>query len=92
MAVRYHGDRQLEAREIGGPPDRQIREAVRFAETYQRVAAYQAPRRVEIPQYSVPAVFEAVVNAVAPRDCAALGASIRLFMFDDRLELYSPGI
>ena len=91
MAVCHHGNRQLKARETGGPSDRQIREAVRFVETYLRVAAYQAPHRVEIPQYSVHAVFEAVVNAVAQRDYAAFGASIRLFMFDGRLELNSPG-
>jgi predicted HTH transcriptional regulator len=33
----------------------------------------------------------AVVNAVAHRDYAIAGAKIRLFLFADRLELYSPG-
>ena len=49
------------------------------------------PGRVEIPQYSIRAVFEAVVNAVAHRDYSIHGSKIRLFLFDDRLELYSPG-
>ena len=37
------------------------------------------------------AVFEAVVNAVVHRDYSKAGSKIRLFMFADRLELYSPG-
>ena len=37
------------------------------------------------------AVFEAVVNAVVHRDYSKTGSKIRLFMFADRLELYSPG-
>ena len=37
------------------------------------------------------AVFEAVVNAVAHRDYAVFDSKIRLRLFADRLELYSPG-
>jgi ATP-dependent DNA helicase RecG len=36
-------------------------------------------------------VFEAIVNAVAHRDYSIYGGRIRLLMFADRLELYSPG-
>ena len=43
------------------------------------------------PQYSMRAVFEAVVNAVVHRDYSKAESKIRLFMFMDRLELYSPG-
>lgn len=37
------------------------------------------------------AVFEAVVNAVAHRDYAIYGSKIRLHLFSDRLEIFSPG-
>jgi predicted HTH transcriptional regulator len=37
-------------------------------------------------------VFEAVTNAVAHRDYSMAGAKVRLRLFDDRLELYSPGM
>lgn len=37
------------------------------------------------------AVFEAVVNAVAHRDYSIYGSKIRLRMFEDRMELSSPG-
>jgi len=47
--------------------------------------------RRDRPQYDMTAVFEAIVNAVAHRDYSIHGSKIRLRMFQDRLELYSPG-
>lgn len=96
QAVRYggtrqDGNRQLDAQDITGPLDRQIRDAVRFVIRNRRVAAFKNPARTDVPQFSERAVFEAVVNAVVHRDYAVSGSHIRLFMFDDRLELYSPG-
>ena len=96
QAVCYGGDQmdagqQVDARDIAGPLDRQIREAVHFVIRNRRVAAYKDPARTDVPQFSERAVFEAVVNAVVHRDYAVSGSRIRLFMFDDRLELYSPG-
>jgi predicted HTH transcriptional regulator len=44
-----------------------------------------------LPQSDLTAVFEAVVNAVAHRDYSIHGAKIRLRLFANRLELYSPG-
>ena len=42
-------------------------------------------------QFSERAVFEAIVNAVAHRDYSIFASKIRFFMFEDRLEIYSPG-
>ena len=96
QAVRYQGnrmdgDRQLDAQDIAGPLDRQVREAMRFVIRNRSVAARKDPARADVPQFSERAVFEAVVNAVVHRDYAVSGSRIRLFMFDDRLELHSPG-
>ncbi len=96
QAVCYRGTkpdagRQIDSRTIVGPLDRQIRAAVRFVVANQRVAAYKEPARIDVPQFSVRAVFEAVVNAVVHRDYAVSGSRIRLFLFEDRLEFYSPG-
>ena len=95
-AVRYRGTvlgkaSQHDATTIVGPLDRQIREAVQFARRNTRVAARKVPGRVEIPQFAPRAVFEAIVNAVVHRDYSMENARTRLFVFDDRLELYSPG-
>ena len=95
-AVRYRGtaqdsNYQLDAHRIWGPLDEQIRQAMGFLHRNQRVAATKEPQRVEHPQFSVRAVFESIVNAVAHRDYSIHGSKIRFFMFDDRLEIYSPG-
>jgi len=95
-AVRYRGTVlgraiQHDAASITGPLDRQIRDAVNFARLNTRVAAHKAPGRVETPQFSPRTLFEAIVNAVVHRDYAMENTKIRLFIFDDRLELYSPG-
>lgn len=96
QAVHYRGSKpgakfQIDARNIKGPLDEQIRGAVRFVAANQRVAAYKNPARTDLPQFSLQAVFEAIVNAVVHRDYAVRGSRIRLFLFEDRLELYSPG-
>ena len=56
-----------------------------------RVAARKDPARVNLPQYSERALFEAIVNAVVHRDYSISGIRIRLSMFEDRLEIQSPG-
>ena len=95
IATHYRGlDRtsgQLDGREIVGPLRAQIEDAVQFVVRNMRVAARKIPERVDIPQYSKAAVFEAVVNAVAHRDYSMKSRKIRLSMFKDRLELDSPG-
>ena len=95
MATHYRGaDRasgQIDAQTITGPLDRQITQALAFATRNMNVAATKEPARQDIPQYSVNALFEALVNAVVHRDYSIRGSRIRLSMFDDRLELCSPG-
>ncbi|MBM3334431.1 putative DNA binding domain-containing protein, partial [Candidatus Sumerlaeota bacterium] len=96
QAVRYKGTRQdsnyqADAQEITGSLNTQIREAVAFVRRNMTIAARKEPGRVELPQFSIRAVFEAVVNAVAHRDYSVHGSKVRLFHFDDRLEIYSPG-
>ena len=82
---------QLDARDIVGPLDVQVTDACHFVMKNQKVAARKTMGRVDVPQYDMTAVFEAVVNAVAHRDYAVRESKIRLHMFADRLELYSPG-
>jgi len=96
QAVRYRGNKldsnyQRDAREITGPLDEQIRSTLAFVSRNMSIAALKDPARVDVPQFSLRAVFEAIVNAAAHRDYSIQGSKIRLFMFDDRLELFSPG-
>lgn len=96
QAVCYKGiDRdanwQLDARDIYGPLDQQVFAACAFVERNMRIGARKQPHRVDVPQFSMQAVFEAVVNAVAHRDYSIYGSRIRLHQFADRLEIFSPG-
>ena len=94
-ATHYRGgDRasgQLDAQTITGPLDRQVADAVTFAVRNMRVGAYKMPARMDLPQYSDEALFEALVNAVVHRDYSIRGSRIRLSMFADRIEINSPG-
>ena len=96
QAVSYAGERtdadyQSDARDIGGPLDEQVAEALHFVRRNMLVRATKAPARSDRPQFSERAVFEAIVNAVAHRDYSMAGARVRLHLFGDRLELYVPG-
>ena len=96
QAVSYAGERtdvnyQTDARDIAGPLDEQVAEAMHFVRRNVLVRAVKSSARTEREQFSDRAVFEALVNAVAHRDYSVAGARIRLDLFGDRLELYVPG-
>jgi ATP-dependent DNA helicase RecG len=96
QAVSYSGSTndpqdQLDAKDIDGPLDRQIWDAFDFVRLNMKIPARKELGRIDYPQYNLRAVFEAIVNAVAHRDYSIWGGRIRLHLFADRLELYSPG-
>lgn len=53
--------------------------------------AKEAQYRVDKPDYAERAVTEAVVNALIHRDYIVLGSEIHIDMYDDRVEIVSPG-
>lgn len=96
QAVSYAGERrdvnyQEDARDIVGPLDTQVFDALHFVRRNTRVQGMKTAARTERPQFSDRAIFEALVNAVAHRDYSMAGARIRLHLFKDRLELFVPG-
>ncbi len=48
-------------------------------------------KRVEYNDYPTEAVREAIVNAIIHRDYQIIGSEIHIDMFDDRVEITSPG-
>ena len=44
-----------------------------------------------MPDYPDDAILEGIVNALIHRDYLELGSEVHIDMFDDRLEIYSPG-
>ena len=96
QAVCYSGEEkdsnyQIDAKDYRGPLNQQIVDTFHFVEKHNQVSALKSIGRVDRPQYSMRAIFEAIVNAVIHRDYSIAGSKIRLFMFADRLELNSPG-
>jgi ATP-dependent DNA helicase RecG len=80
-AIRHRGvaicEEFLERREIGGKLEAQVRDAMAFV-------------RANVPDLPAPAVDEAIVNALVHRDYLA-PAQVRILVFEDRLEVVSPG-
>ncbi len=47
--------------------------------------------RIEMPEYPELAVHEVIVNALIHRDYMEVGSEVHIDIFDDRMEVYSPG-
>jgi len=82
---------QLDATECRASLDQQIDCAMQFVKRNMKTEAVKRPGRIDIPQYDLGAVYEAIVNAVAHRDYGVYGSKIRLHLFSDRLEITTPG-
>lgn len=96
QAVAYKGRAnepadQIDAKDFEGPLSHQVWDAVDFVARHNVTRASKALGRTDQPQYSMRAVFEAVVNAVAHRDYSMATARIRVHLFADRLQISSPG-
>lgn len=50
-----------------------------------------ANSRVEMPEYVERSYHEALVNALAHRDYLENGSEVHIDIYDDRMEIYSPG-
>lgn len=82
----------LDRQDLRGPlPEMEV-EAERFVyrntRTGHRVVGFEG---IDYPEYPREAVREALVNAVIHRDYSLVGQGIRVFVFDDRIEVHSPG-
>ena len=89
--TRLTSDDLVHAESIKGRVDSQIEDALEFVDRFMLRPARKSVGREDHPQYALSAVHEAIVNAVAHRDYSISGSKIRLFLFADRMEIYSPG-
>ncbi|MGB9722675.1 MAG: ATP-binding protein [Chloroflexia bacterium] len=95
LLARYPGTLSAEEplrEEAGGTLPAQVRQAEAFLQAHMRRGRFRLEtERVEVTEYPLEAVHEALVNAVAHRDYSVGGDTIQVRMFQDRLEVYSPG-
>ena len=89
--TQHTSDHLVDDDQIQGSAAFQIDSAVAFVARHMKTPARKNLGRMDYPQYDLNAVYEAVVNAVAHRDYSISGSKIRIFLYDDRLEIYSPG-
>lgn len=95
-AIRFKGkemDYAMEdKKEIGGALPDQVEETISFVERNTKVStALKGIKREDKPEYPVSVIREAIVNAVVHRNYSIAGSRVRLFIFEDRLEIRSPG-
>lgn len=95
-AVRWQGVEAgeviIDRQEITGRLPQQIDWAEAFVKRNTALETrIEGVKQQDYPQYPVVALREALVNAVAHRDYSLGGAQILLYIFDDRLEIRSPG-
>ena len=89
---REAGEAIIDRQEIGGRLPEQIERAEAFIlRNTQLTTRIERAQQTDVYQYPRPAIREAVVNAVAHRDYSLVGAHILLYIFDDRIEIRSPG-
>ncbi len=76
--------------------DQQVLSLIENGETFikrnTRMMWKKTPNsRIDMPEYVERSYHEALVNAIAHRDYLINGSEVHIDMFDDRLEIYSPG-
>ena len=85
--------RYADRRIITGTLQELIDGAELFLSRYIAVGAkVEGFKRIDIPEYSLEVLREAVINAVVHRDYSKRGESVRVFCYSDRVEIHSPGL
>ena len=97
-AVKFKGkemDYGMEDRkEVEGALPVQVEDAIAFVKRNTKVSSdieTEGVKRKDRPEYPVAVIREAVVNAVVHRNYSIVGSKVQLFIFEDRLEIRSPG-
>ena len=82
----------LDSAEITGSLVSLLEDTMSFIRRNVRTIWYKEPmQRIEIPEYIERSVMEVITNALAHRDYLIQGSEVHVDMFDDRMEIYSPG-
>lgn len=78
--------------EISGSIIILLQEGLAFVKRHSRKMWQKtADGRLEMPDYPERAVLEGIVNAIIHRNYNEIGSEVHIDIFDDRLEIYSPG-
>jgi ATP-dependent DNA helicase RecG len=82
----------IDRKTISGPLTRQVEDGLAAIKANIRIpSTIQGARRMEAPHYPDRVYRELLVNASVHRNYSLYGAQTRVFLFDNRLEVISPG-
>ena len=82
----------LDRKDFAGGVVADVEDSLRFIERNTRTAyRIEKLQREEIPEYPVAALREAITNAVMHRDWLIEGANVFVEIYEDRIEVSSPG-
>ena len=82
----------LDDAELQGSVIGQLQDAVAFIRNNSHKRWWkESDHREELPDYPERAVTEVLCNAIIRRDYQELGSEIHIDIYDDRMEVYSPG-
>jgi ATP-dependent DNA helicase RecG len=87
------GGRLRERRELAGPLPLLVAQAARqIDDIMRRDAVVRGLLREEVPEYPPVVLREALVNAVGHRDYSLRGAAVEVRLYDDAIDIESPGV
>lgn len=83
----------IDRAELIGTVPQIIEESEKFIRRNTRKASKIVDfERIDIPEYPYVAIREAIVNAVAHREYMTDKSPIQVYIFDDRIEIFNPGV
>ena len=86
------GDDAIDSEEFEGDLVSLLKNSNNFVRLNSKKRWKKMPdHRVNKPDYSSRAVFEALCNALMHRDWSIIGSEVHVDIYTDRLEIYSPG-
>ena len=86
------GDDAIDAEEFQGDIVSLLKNSHNFVRLNSKVRwKKMSDHRINKPDYADRAVFEALANALMHRDYSVIGSEVHVDMYDDRIDIYSPG-
>jgi|GEM_PF-321167 len=82
----------MDQKEVKGTIPEMIDESWKFIfKNMDARSKVEGLKREDYTEYPAIAVREAIANAIVHRDYSIDGSQVRIFIFDDRIEIYTPG-
>lgn len=79
--------------EISGSLVSQLQDGLNFCPRNAKKMWYKTPNgRVELPDYPEECILEGLVNGLIHRSYLEIGSEVHIDIFDDRIEIFSPGV